>query len=298
MHETDANKHLQDAVAVTREDIARSKDYLLKTGRGTTVEIADRWLAEQQLSMPRKIDGDASNVKEVLDLLARAISVKLALFQAAWELIATAELINAGTVESWRLSVDYKNLQQGGGLKLKDAYSYPSRIERLPLVSERTIDTDIFLGGIDSKTLHPGILQAVVQSLGCFRRGLYMPAIAMLAAAAEATWTECGVGVANKLSNAKLDRIVNDPLASIAKKVTEIRKALEQAEGKALLKAASQHAAKVTDAEVWTTTLRDRRNALHWTKANSFIADHSETGILLMAAPLHIGTLEAIRVAC
>ena len=29
-----------------------------------------------------------------------------------------------------------------------------------------------------------------------------------------------------------------------------------------------------------------------------FIAEHSETGTLLMAAPLHLGTLEAIRTAC
>src|SRR5262249_19740495 len=46
------------------------------------------------------------------------------------------------------------------------------------------------------------------------------------------------------------------------------------------------------------TTLRDRRNALHWGKAKSFIADHSETATLLMAAPLHLGTLETIRAAC
>jgi hypothetical protein len=107
----------------------------------------------------------------------------------------------------------------------------------------------------------------------------------MLAAAAEATWTECGVAVAKKLANTKLEGVVNDPLASITKKVIEVRKALEQADGKALLKVAGQHIAKVTDPEVWTTTLRDRRNALHWGKAKSFVADHSETGTLLMAAP-------------
>jgi hypothetical protein len=298
MHENEANKYLQETVSVTREDIARGKDYLLKTARGATDELADQWLREQNLSIPRMINGDAPNVKDVLDSVARAISVKLALFQAAWELIASGELICDGQTTGWQPAADYKNLGSGGGVRLKDSYTYPTHIERLPLVSERTIDTDIFLQGIDCKTLHPGILQAVVQSLGCFRRGLYMPAIAMLAAAGEATWTECGMAVAKKLSNTKLDGVVNDPLASIGKKVTEIRKALEHIDGKALLKTGGQHIAKVTDAELWTTTLRDRRNALHWSKAKSFIADHSETGILLMAAPMHIGTLEAIRAVC
>ncbi len=298
MHEQEANAFLEEAVAVTREDIARGKDYLLNAGRGATDELADQWLREQHLAIPKEIRGDAPNVKDVLDCVGRAISVKLALFQAASELIASGDFISGGTVSSWQPTVDYWHLGYGGGVRLKNSYTFPSRIERLPLISERSIDPDIFLQGVDCKTLHPGILYAITQSLDCFRRGLYMPAIAMLAAAAEATWTECGIAVAKKLSNTKLLGVVNDPLASIAKKVTETRKALEQVDGKALTKSAGQHSAKVTDAELWTTTLRDRRNALHWTKSKSFIAGHSETGILLMAAPLHIGTLEAIREAC
>ncbi len=125
-----------------------------------------------------------------------------------------------------------------------------------------------------------------------------MPATVMVAAAAEATWIECGAAVAAKLGNTKLEGIINDQYSSVSKKVAEIRKALEHASGKTLLKAAAQTNAKLDQAEVWTTVLRDRRNALHWGKAKSFIADHAETASLLMAVPLHIGTLEAIRGAC
>ena len=112
------------------------------------------------------------------------------------------------------------------------------------------------------------------------------------------TWTECGVAVAKKLGDANLDAVVSDSFSSISKIVTETRKALEQPAGKILVKDAGQHISKVTEAEVWTNALRDRRNALHWGKAKSFVADHSETGTLLMAAPLHLGTLKAIGAAC
>ena len=125
-----------------------------------------------------------------------------------------------------------------------------------------------------------------------------MPATAMLAAAAEATWSECGVAVAKKLSSAKLDAVVSDPYASISKKVAEIQKALQAADGKVLVKSADRSLADVDNVEIWTTSLRERRNALHWDKAKSFIADHAETASLLMGAPLHLGTLEAIRAAC
>jgi hypothetical protein len=298
MHEGEATQKLESAVVVTREDIVRAKSYVLKAEGGNTDELTDRFLQEQRLGIPRKIDGDAPNIADVLASVARAISVRLALYQAIWELVAVGELIPAGSSSRWQPTIGYKSLGYGGGLRPKINCAYPSVVERLPLVSELPTDTDIFLQGINCKTLHPGIHEAITQALGCFARGLYMPATAMLAAATEGTWTECGIAIARKLTNTKLEGIVNDQLASISKVVTETRKVLEQPAGKILLGAAGQHIAKVTDAEVWTTTLRDRRNALHWGKAKSFIADHSETGTLLMAAPLHMGTLEAIRAAC
>jgi hypothetical protein len=298
MQDQEATRLLEAAVSVTREDIARAKSFVLKTGAGKTDDLAARWLQDQRFTMPREIDGNAPNVVEVLGNVARAVSVRLALYQAIWELIAAGELIPGESSSRWELILDYKHLGYRGGLRPNISCPYPSATERPPLGSEPSTDPDIFLQGIDCKTLHPGIYEAIEQALGCFRRGLYMPATAMLAAAAEATWTECGAAVATKLKNTKLEGVVNDQLASISRKVTEIRKALEHADGKALLKTAGQHIAKVTDAEVWTTTLRDRRNALHWGKAKSFVADHSETGTLLMAAPLHLGALEAIRAAC
>jgi len=298
MQQQEATKQLEGAMHVTREDIARGKSFILKSGGGKTEELADRWLYEQNLAIPRKIDGEAPNLPDVLANLARAFSLRLALYQAVWELIAAGELIPAEPSSRWQPVIDYNTQRYRGGLTLNIGCAYPSRIERPPLVNEPPTDPDIFLQGIDCKTLHPGIREAIAQALGCFRRGLYMPATAMLAAAAEASWTECGGAVAKKLANKKLESVVNDPLASINKKVSETRKALDQTDGRVLLKDAGQHIAKVTDAEVWTATLRDRRNALHWGKAKSFVADHSETGTLLMAAPLHLGTLEAIRAAC
>ncbi|MGL4423782.1 MAG: hypothetical protein ACRCZF_24215, partial [Gemmataceae bacterium] len=100
------------------------------------------------------------------------------------------------------------------------------------------------------------------------------------------------------LSNQKLDDVMSDTYASICKKVTETRKVLEAADGKALLKAAGRTIADLVYAEVWTTALRDRRNALHWDKAKSFVVGHSEAADLLISAPQHLATLEAIRAAC
>jgi hypothetical protein len=295
----EASDRLVAAVLVTREDIARAKAYVLQAKESGTDALAELWLQEQGEKIPKEIDIDSSAAPEVLRLIARTCSLRLAMYQAVGELVAAGELIPAGQPETWQPHLTWRTQHGGGGLTLdRINCAFPAKIHQPPLASQPPTDPDIFLQGLDSKSLHPGIRAAIEQALGCFRRGLYLPATAMLAAAAEATWLECGFAIATKLSDAKLQVLLNDQYISISRKVTEIQKVLAQTNGGTLLKAAGESTAKIVDAVLWTTTLRDRRNALHWGKARSFIAEHSDTASLLLAAPLHLGTLESIRKVC
>jgi hypothetical protein len=294
-----AASNIHSAVEVTREDIARAKTWITQAAIARTPEMADAWLRAQGIDVPRSVETDSPSCPDLLRTIARAYSLHLAFYQAVCELVAAGEMIPADAPTKWEASLEYRTQHGAGPIPLKHIRCYfPQAIDRPPLTSAVPADTDIFLKGIDCATIHPGILEAVEQALGCFRRGLYMPATAMLAAAAEATWTECGAAVAIKLANPKLEAVIKDQYSSISRKVTDVRKALEHANAKTLLQQAKQTIAKVHDAEIWTTTLRDRRNALHWGRAKSFIADHSGTAALLIAGPLHLGTLEAIRGAC
>lgn len=299
MDAQEAGRQLAAQVAVTREDIARGKHFILQSKLTKTNSIVHDWLVAQKLELRDEINIDAADTLEVLAALARAFSIRMALYTAVWELVSVSELIPAHSVSEWRPELTYRTSHLAGGIRVPgiNCFFLPEFF-RPPVVSGVPSDPDIFLQGIDCKTLHAGISEGIEQSLGCFRRGLYMPATAMLAAAVEATWTECAAAVAKKLANAKLGGVVNDPLSSVSKIVAETQKALEQPDGKLLLSAAGQHIAKVMEAVVWTNVIRDRRNALHWGKAKSFIADHTETGTLLMAAPLYLGMLESIRTAC
>jgi hypothetical protein len=297
MREDEANRHLEKAVSVTREDIARAKSYVMRSSEVDTDNLAEQWLSEQSLRTKQKVDGDSPHLADDLTNLARAISVRLALYYAVSELVAVGELFAAGPPGNWQPLMDYSFRHQHGGLSPNIHATFPSKIQRPQPVSTLPSDPDVFLQGANCKNLHSGILAGIEQALDCFRRGMYMPATVMLAASVEGTWTECGIAVASKLGKNKLHDVVTNPFEGIGKKVQEIRKALEQPQGKALLKAAEQPMSKVIDAETWTTVLRDRRNALHWTKSRNFITDHSGTGTLLMGAPLHIDTLEAIRLA-
>ncbi|MEQ1829476.1 MAG: hypothetical protein ABL921_26160 [Pirellula sp.] len=285
-------------LAIRREDIARAKDWIIHF-TGTNVSgMVQEWLRQQSIVEVREINTYAEDCGETLSIVARAYSVRLAFYHALWELISAGVLVSTASVGTWEAPLCYRTPHGSGGIPVHQiSCPFPDRIHRLIGEYNWVPDTDVFIKGIDCSSLHLGILEAIDQAISCFRRGLYMPATVMLAAAAEGTWTESGAAIAKSLSDAKLLAIVSDPFSGFAKVVSEVRKTLES-KGKPLLQKAGLTIHQVVDAEIWTTALRERRNALHWGKAKSFSADHSETGTLLMAAPQHLGTLEAIRSVC
>ncbi len=308
MSDDEAAKRIGAAIAVTREDVVRAKRWISKSenwsvaigNRVQTDDLALRWLSQQKLSEPKVIRTNQAGDDELLSA-ARAYSARLAFYQAVLELVNATELVAAAIPGEWQPVADTDSGHHKGGIRLTQLRCFfPSSIARPPFsVSGLPAkDPDVFLEGAGCDKLDPGIHEAIKQALECFQRALYMPATVMLAAAAEATWIVCGTAVAAKLGDASLDKIINDQFASISKKVAATSKALESATGKGLLKTAGVAVPKVAEAETWTTVLRDKRNALHWSKSGSFIADHAEAGTLLLTAPLHLGTLEAIRSVC
>lgn len=293
-----ASECIRSQIRICREDIARAKTRILKMTNGNVEANASEWLAEQNLEVPREIDLYQTGVDQILQSIARAIGLKQAFFQAAIELSNSGCIVLLGGISRPEVRVGYRTPGSRGGLPYIFTHTAPEKIAALDTAESFAADVDVLLNGTGCDQMHDGIVEAITLSLECFRKGLYMPSTVMLAAAAEATWTECGAAVAKNLQDQKLEALFADQYSSISKKVLELRKALENPNAKPLLKSASQSIAKVLDAEVWTTVLRDRRNALHWGKAKSFIVGHSETAVLLMAAPLHLGTLESIRIAC
>jgi len=297
MTRDEASSELTSAVAVTREDIARAKAFILASNGTETHDLAEEWLLPQVGRVPNEVDIHSAGAEDALAHLARAYSLRLAFYQAVWELVVACELLPAGGA-SWKPGVSAHEPWGSGGLELDTITCvYPSVIRRPPLRPSPSTDPDVFLEGAQCVVNHPGIREAVSQSLGCFRRGLYLPAIVMLAAGAEAAWIECGTAIAVKLLDERLREVMNDSVAGFGRKVAEVRKTLERAAGKELLKLAGASLAKVADAALWTTTLRERRNAVHWGKMESFIAQHSDAASLILAAPLHFGTLQAVQMS-
>jgi hypothetical protein len=279
--------------------VARAKDYILAANESGTDVLALRWLREQGADVPKSIDIDAAGATDECARIGHGLGLRLAFYQAVWELVSVGELLPAGS-GSFLAGLAWRNERGSSGLPLGHINCvFPATIRRPPLPpSSPSPDFDLLFKGAPPAKLHPGVQEAVRQSLACFRRGLYLPAIVMLAAGAEAAWIECALALGARLKDKALQTAPSDPLTGFGKIVALVRKATQQPAGKAIVVGAGTTLARLADAELWTTTLRERRNAVHWGKAQSFIAQHSEAGTLLLAAPQHLDTLERIRLAC
>jgi hypothetical protein len=266
MHENDAAKVILANVSVTRVDIARAKTWILSREDLPSQYVGgllDDWLTDNKIHRPKKVNLAAVDVEKSLSDAARVFSLSLAFYQAIRELVSIAELLVDGSGATWYAQIEYESHGRGGGIPLQISCPFPNKLVKAPHVSEVTSDPDIFLAGIACSTLHPGIHDGIEQSLDCFRRGLYMPSLAMLAAAVEACWTECGAAVAINTGDSHLNKTIANPYAHISKIVNDTRAALQSGHSKALLKNAGKVVSNVSEAELWTTVLRDRRNALH-----------------------------------
>ena len=144
MTSDEASKRIVVGIHVTPEDVARAKDYILRSQNPETDVVAGQWMSD-----------------------------------------------HVGTLHR----------------------SFPVRIERPPLTRVPQTDLDLFLQGAPSLKLPPGIVEGIRQALVCFQRGLYLPAIVMLAAATEATWIECARPLAAKVKDKKLRDATTNPFA-------------------------------------------------------------------------------------
>jgi hypothetical protein len=129
--------------------------------------MADEWLREQGIVEEREVNTDRDECDEILVGVARCYSIRLAFLQAIWELIAAGSIVPSGS-EQWHPSLSYVTPRYQGGIQLPSlTIPHPTRITRLPGRAEPA-DTDIFLEGISTASLHPGIIEAIEQSLACF----------------------------------------------------------------------------------------------------------------------------------
>jgi hypothetical protein len=301
MSDEQARLLVTEAAGVQPSDVARAKPFLLEgAAKECRVEaLAIKWVRLELGDIGLDVRIDAAEVEGTLRRHARAISLRRALFQAVWDLMRSGHLLSYGTTILWGPSSLNAITDRGAsGLALSSRAlqcPHPENVVLPPDAAPTTVtNIDLLFADADISHLHGGVHEALRSSIECLRRGLYLPAIAMLAAGAEAEWVECGRALALRAGDAKLGEVVDDPFKGVGQKVAAIAGFLV-GHGNKQLSACSVTKGQLLEAQNWTSELREGRNALHWPKAQDFTKTFSEAATLLMGAPRHLAALEAIR---
>jgi hypothetical protein len=137
MTSDEASKRIVAGVYVTPEDVARAKDYIPAwqdwetKSMLNTEALGDHWLGEQVGTLPREIIVDAASAPDECDRYARAYSLRLAFFQAVWDLLNAGVLMSVGSVVGWNPRPDARHSHGGQGLSLERISSwYTNQIAR------------------------------------------------------------------------------------------------------------------------------------------------------------------------
>jgi hypothetical protein len=299
----EAARLFHDSAQVHREDIARAKAFVLAQAHreSGTNALASEWVDAQVGRLSQEVRVDSDDAPEKFRLHGQSFGLRLSFLQGVWELISAGQLLPAGeTLECRPPGISLHSPHGAHGLTVtRRTCPYPQQIYLPPLSkAAATSDVDLLLNGQDCAELHEGVREALRLSVDCLRRDLYLPAIAMLAAAAEAQWVECGRAVASSTQPPaqKLRDAIDDPHSGIGKTVAQLcGHLIGKGPGSDIRRAAHVTDAQLLEAQGWTLVLREHRNALHWGKAQSFTKSYAETAALLLAAPIHFGVLEALR---
>lgn len=301
----EAARFISERVRIDRVDIVAAKAFVLDASEVDTIQLADAWVNERIGMLGKKVRLDADQPERVLEEHAKAVVLRLACFQSIWELVASGLLFPAGLSVGWTARLGWETSRGGGGLALDHIrFNYLEKVARPLTEAPSTLaDADLFLRELDLPSLEQGISTALALAVSCLRQDLFVPSLAMLAAAAEGAWIESGKALVE--AAARQDRavkkahdVLTDDLAGIGQKVQVVTELYTRQDLFQEVRRRSEVSpSQLQEVASWTSVVRDSRNVLHWGRAAAIRNDYAKTASLLMAAAQAMKTLESIRLA-
>lgn len=305
MQDTEAKKIILELAKVERADVVDAKNYLAGLNGEIVVRDEAKKRADQVVGPP---EGEMplwqENPTPTLTQFARHVSVQLAVFKAAWELVSAGIMLPAAQTSTWAPPVGWTTVRPGSGgyrsgEELKELLaSYPEKLIRPSWLKDKTLlsDGDLYLLTLDATGLHQGIKDALGQAVRCFAAGLHVPTVAMLDAASEGAWVEAGMALTRKAptdaAGAKLSTTLGDPGKSVRTKMAAVCSYFESR--KDLQSACGIAPAQLRETLQWSGLVRDARNVLHWNVSATIPNDYTTVSTLMLAALNHIKRLHVL----
>jgi hypothetical protein len=315
MNAGEAEARIRSRVSVTPQRVVVAK--AIAFGAAISTVTCDDVLAAvyqaNQVVVPRPVvlhetvDTDAMLIK-----VADAISWRLATIEALWSLVHSGLLIAMGDVRTQSATMDWTTVVPGSGgtsagWQFEDyALPVPSRVRRSPSAlnspDQFLSEPDLYLNALGVPAMHAEVSGAFSEAVKCFRAELFTAALAMLGKASEGAWLELGASLiaaipkSDETKYTKQRSILEDPMMGTYRRIEAVLTVFDHQE---LFGAASKSAGvrlqELRAVSVWSDTVRDSRNTIHFNVAPTTPNTYEKVAALLLGAVPYIRTLYQVK---
>jgi hypothetical protein len=248
----------------------------------------------------------------MLKAVAESISWKLATIEATWQLVHAGHLVSLADSRTLSSSVSWTTVVPGSGgqssgWQFQDfEIPMPSRVRRAPstLIGSKQYLTDpeLYLATLAVPGLHDDVRAALRESIRCFRQELYTAALAMLGKASEGAWLDLAAELlafaapTAAAKYAKQQTTLDDPMQGPQKKIDAVLTIFNHQEDFGSIATKSNvRPADLRAAAVWSDTVRDSRNTLHFGVSPATPNTYEKVTVLLLAAVPNIRLLYRLK---
>ncbi|MCU5545128.1 hypothetical protein OCB14_26290 [Bacillus cereus] len=316
-------RDIEQDITINRQRIIIAKQYIMsQEGVIDTVALLDTFTRSQGYPVPSQVViHESISIEDQIKQASGYLSWYMAFSTAALELINSCCLIPIGQQtypidNSLRITYTTVTTNSGGGMT--SAWSFndymipiPIRIRKTLIPQEEQVftlfDTDLFISNLDIGNAHNDVVEALHDTINCFKRELYRPSLTMLGKAVEGAWIELGISLIDYAISIQKDVDRNSQLKeklmgpdSFAFKVEKVidlytshyRDWFNQIRIETNIQPPSLRSIKV-----WTDIVRESRNAIHFGATVNSENNYEKTSMLLLASVSHFKTLYFLKQA-
>ena len=317
MNITDPYKMINEEVNVTRTIVILAKRYILQLD-SSQIDIASelpKFLNLHGYPYPGQVNVHFSIFDEKqITKVAGYLSYSIAFSEAILELIHSNYLIATSQYSYTNgFTIPWTNVFHGNGTSSSWNFTHyvtgvPSNVKRaLSFENEKFVlfDADLYITELSINNAHTEVIEALKDTIDCFKNELYRPSLTMLGKVVEGAWIEMGISLANLAIKLGFDKEKNENLIENLQGQEGFNKKVEKIVSfysshhkdwfKDLRNTSGIQINHLTEIRVWTDVVRESRNAIHFGAVPTTPNTFEKASTLLLAASKNLQTLYKLK---
>lgn len=315
---TSVEKRIRDNISVNRQKVITAKAFIMNLND----EVIDTFNALKHFTssqgFPKPIEfviHHSVDIDEQIRNTSEYLSYKRAFLEGLIELIHSNLLFPLdGRLNSPGESIKWTTVVPGqGGTTSSWNFGYltlpvPSQVQKSfsKVSTDFTLfEPDLYIKNLQVNNADEEVLEALSDSIECFKVGLYRPSLAMLGKAVEGAWIELGISLSKYAISIEKELEKNENMIEnlkgqqgIAKKVdwiTNLYISHYKDWFKLIFTKTDIKPFDLREAQNWTNIVRESRNAIHFGVKPSTENNYEKTSIMLLVAVKYFKMFYSIK---